>query len=180
MVAVNRGKDFENQVKDGFISVSDTSVIRLIDPQNGYAGVRNVCDFIVYHKPFQYLIECKSVHGNTMSIHSNNPTRCYGMITNNQWDGMLKHSYIDGVIAGVVVWFVDREVTYFLSIQLLDKLRSKGYKSIAWDAWTWFEDIDDEFWCLIPGKQRRVLFDYDMTKLFAKADRYYGGEDNAK
>ena len=177
-MAVNRGKQFEDQVKKSFEQVPHTSVFRLIDPQNGYAGVRNICDFIVYHRPFQYFIECKSVHGNTLSIHSNDPSKRYGMITNNQWEGLLKMSKIDGVVAGVIVWYVDQDLTMFYPIQLLSALRDKwGYKSVSYLLHKRVEIhagkktlVRDNKFYIIPGTKRRVLFDYDMAEFFKEVE----------
>ena len=57
---VNRGKDFEGQIHTGFDKVRGVSIDRLPDPMAGYAGIKNICDFIVYRYPLQYYIECKS------------------------------------------------------------------------------------------------------------------------
>lgn len=162
MSKINRGKQFEEQVRAGFEKVPDTSVDRLIDPQNGFAGVRNICDFIVYHKPTQYYVECKSCYGNTLSIHSNDPKRKYGNITNNQWEGLLEKSKIPGVKAGVIIWFIDHGDTYWLDIRLLQKMRDEGYKSIKFFP-EWADDSTYDLWGRIPGKKLRVLFDYDFT-----------------
>ena len=88
-MAVNRGKQFEDAIESAFKKCSDVSIDRFADPAAGYAGVRNICDFIVYSYPFQYYFECKGCYGNTLSIHSNDPKKRYGAITNNQWDGLL-------------------------------------------------------------------------------------------
>lgn len=47
--ATNRGKDFEGVIKEAFLSVKDTVMERLPDPTNGYLGVRNKSDFLMYH-----------------------------------------------------------------------------------------------------------------------------------
>ena len=66
----NRGKKFEDVVQKAFKEVPNTSVVRLHDQTTGYLGSSNHCDCIVYREPYEYHIECKSVHGNTLSIHS--------------------------------------------------------------------------------------------------------------
>ena len=145
---INRGKQFEEQIRNAFEHIDGVSIDRLLDPMAGYAGVRNICDFIVYKKPFEYYIECKSHHGNTL------PFTC---ITDNQWNGMLEKSKIEGVIAGVMVWFIDKDVTMFIEISELDRLKSTGAKSIRFDS---------DCGTIISGKKKRVLFDYDMTDFF--------------
>lgn len=154
-MTVNRGKDFEEVVRDGFKSVSNTSVIRLPDPMAGYAGVKNICDFIVYNYPYQYLIECKSVHGNTLPFSN---------ITDNQWKGMLEMSAHKGVVAGVMCWFNDHDKTVFIPIQCLEVYKQSGYKSINvkdLDSPPFVTDIIE-----VPGKKKRIMFDYDMAKFF--------------
>lgn len=152
MAKVNRGKQFEEQIKFGFEKAENASVIRLIDPQNGYAGVRNICDFIVYKKPTQYFIECKSCYGNTLPFSN---------ITDNQWQGLLRQSRIDGVIAGYIIWFIDHDVTIFVSAQDMNDLKTKfGHKSFNITKW----DYND--WYHFKGKKRKILFDYYMDDFF--------------
>ena len=160
-MAVNRGKDFEDCIREACEAIPDTSVTRLIDPQAGYAGVRNICDFIIYRYPTQIFLECKSCHGNTLSIHSNDPKKRYGAITNNQWEGLLEQSKVRGVVAGVVIWFIDHDKTVFIPIQRLEYYKQHGYKSVN------ITTMWDDDWFPIDGKKKRVYFEYDMEKFFA-------------
>ena len=173
---VNRGKDFEGQVQAGFEMIPGVSIDRLPDPMAGYAGVKNICDFIVYKYPLQYYIECKSCYGNTMSIHSNNPKKAYGNITNNQWEGLLEKSKIPGVRAGILVWFIDHDATFWIDIRLLEKYRNAGNKSIPYyPDWVDFTDETARQWTYIGGRKKRVLFDYDFVE-FLKEMEFYGCE----
>ena len=156
-MAVNRGKKFEEVIKEAFERVPDTSVVRLHDQTNGYLGGRNHCDFIVYHKPLEYHIECKSVHGNTLPFSN---------ITDNQWQGLLEKSKIKGVVAGVICWWVDKDVTAFFPIQMLKSLRDIGDKSISYKG-DWTEFYDTWNWHWIEGKKKRVFFDYDMSQFLS-------------
>lgn len=154
-MTVNRGKDFESKIKEGFEKVPNTSIIRLPDPMAGYAGVKNICDFIVYHNPLQFFIECKSVHGNTMPFTN---------ITDNQWKGLLEQSKIDGVVAGVICWFVDHDRTMFIPIQSLQHYKDMGLKSIN------VKNLDDVPYIYdiieVAGRKKRVFFEYDMFAFF--------------
>jgi hypothetical protein len=173
---VNRGKDFEGQVQAGFEQIPGVSIDRLPDPMAGYAGVKNICDFIVFKQPLQYYIECKSCYGNTLSIHSNDPKKKYGNITNNQWEGLLEKSKIPGVRAGILVWFIDWDETYWIDIRLLQKHRLAGHKSISYYCdWVDFMPETDKLWVRIVGKKRRVLFDYDFDD-FLKEIEFHGCE----
>ena len=169
---VNRGKDFEAQVQAGFERLYGVSVDRLPDPMAGYAGVRNICDFIVYKQPTQYYLECKSCYGNTMSIHSNNPKQPYGNITKNQWEGLLEKSKIPGVRAGIFVWFIDHDVTYWLDIRLLQAWRDAGHKSIPCHPEWALEPYAQRLWEHLPGTKRRVLFDYDCATFLKEMELY--------
>ena len=113
-MSVNRGKQFEEVVKESFLKLSDVSIDRLHDQTNGFLGSKNICDFIVYRKPYEYYIECKSVHGNTLPFTN---------ITDRQWNGLLEKSQINGVFAGILCWWVDKDVTRFIPIQMLTFLR---------------------------------------------------------
>ena len=149
MMAVNRGKDFEDIIRQSFLKVPETSVVRLHDQTNGYLGGKNHCDFIVYHKPLEYHLECKSVHGNTLPFSN---------ITDNQWQGLLEKSKIKGVVAGVICWFIDKDVTLFIPIRTLEMIRlNYNAKSFRYDGGG----------CVvINGKKKRVFFEYSMEDFF--------------
>lgn len=154
---VNRGKKFEDVVKQAFERVPYVSVDRLHDQTTGYLGSSNICDFIVYRKPYEFYFECKSVHGNTLSIHSitKDPKHPhdYGNITNKQWEGLSEKAMIDGVFAGVICWWIDHDVTMFLPIDELARLYLCHVKSVHYDF---------DGGISIHGTKKRVFFDYDM------------------
>lgn len=161
---VNRGKQFENVIKEAFEKVEGVSIDRIHDQTNGYAGSANISDFIMYKYPHEYYIECKSVHGNTLPFSN---------ITKNQWEGLLKKSKIEGVIAGVICWWVDRDVTLFIPIQLLQVEKNLGHKSIRYDYGSCISAREvrpngTRFFRTheLKGKKKRVFFDYDMTTFF--------------
>lgn len=154
-MSVNRGKDFENIIKKAFEKVDGVSIDRLHDQMTGYKVTSaNICDFIVYKKPYEYYIECKSVHGNTLPFSN---------ITNNQWNGLLEKSKIEGVIAGVICWWVDKDVTLFIPIGVLETFKLNGCKSIRYDACAISVSSD---YNIVPlsGQKKRVFFDYDMEQ----------------
>lgn len=168
-MATNRGKQFEDVVKAELEKVPNVSVVRLHDQTTGYMGSTNHCDFIAYKKPYEYHIECKTVHGNTLSIYSiPKPDKCgvlhgfYGNITDKQWEGLLEKSVIPGVIAGVMCWWVDKDVTLFIPIKLLKELRDAGAKSIRYDI-TYDGSVPI---VELKGQKKRVFFEYDMAKFF--------------
>lgn len=163
-MSVNRGKKFEEKVQECFEKLNDVSVVRLHDQTTGYLGSTNHCDFIVYHKPYEYHIECKSVHGNTLSIHSIPKKNkhgvyhgYYGNITDKQWEGLLEKSNITGVKAGILCWYIDHDVTVFIPIKTLEECRKNGWKSVNYAKACSILDV-----IIVPGQKKRIFFDYDM------------------
>lgn len=152
-MSVNRGKQFENVIRESFLKVPNVSIDRLHDQTTGFRGSQNICDFIVYKEPYEYYIECKSVHGASLPFSN---------ITDTQYKGLLEKSKIEGVFAGIICWWIDNDVTRFMPIQVLDYLREEGYKSIRFDAFPFRLDLFPII--EIKGKKKRVFFDYNMEE----------------
>lgn len=150
-MTVNRGKKFENIIRDSFLKVPNVSVDRLHDQTTGFRGSQNICDFIVYKEPYEYYIECKSVNGNTLPLRN---------ITDTQWNGLLEKSKIEGVFAGVICWWVDKDITRFIPIKTLQVMKEYEYKSYKFNI----DVYQGERSYVIRGKKKRVFFDYDMEK----------------
>lgn len=159
-MAYNYGKKFEDVVRGAFEKVPGVSIDRLHDQTTGWKGSTNICDFIVYREPYEYYFECKSVHGNTLPFSN---------ITETQWNGLLEKSKIEGVFAGIICWFVNKNDTRFFPIQYLQKYKQLGCKSVAA-----FDDSDDVVHPIeIKGKKKRVFFEYDMES-FLNEIQYNG------
>ena len=163
----NRGKDFEEEIRKCLETLPNVSFDRLPDPMAGYSGVRNICDFSMYHYPNMFFLECKSLYGNTLNYKAD--------ITVNQWDGMLEKSVLYGCIAGVCVWFIDYDITVFIKIQDLQEHRSGGAKSLNISDITG-ENAIPHF--IIDGVKKRVKFNYFGDKLLKNlhllADKQWG------
>ena len=145
-MAVNRGKQFEDVIREAFEKVPGVSIDRLHDQTTGWKGSSNICDFIVYREPYEYYFECKSVHGNTLPFRN---------ISATQWNGLLEKSFIEGVTAGIICWWIDKDRTLFIPIQTLQKLLNSGNVSYRYD-WDSYDVVE------IKGKKKRVFFEYDM------------------
>lgn len=152
---MGRGKKFEAAVREAFEKCPEVSVDRLPDPTGGYMGVRNICDFVFYRYPFLLFVECKVQQGNTLNFK--------GRITENQWDGLLEKSKIPGVIAGVMVWFVDHDITAFVPIQELTRLKETGQKSLH------IKHFDTCDHIILVGRKKRIFFDYDAQTFLRDA-----------
>ena len=155
-MGVNRGKQFEGQIRKSLEKYPNSiSSDRFPDPMAGYAGIRNICDFGVYSFPNQFYFECKSFCGNTLNFKSD--------ITKDQWEGLKEKSMVYGVHAGILAWFIDHDVTVYVNIKELVKLRDNGEKSLN------IKHITEERikYHTVPGVKKRVLFEYDMWALLS-------------
>lgn len=158
---IQRGKDFEELIKQQFLEIPNTTVNRLPDPTQGYLGVRNISDFIMYHYPYQYYIECKTVHSHRMPMAN---------VTYNQRTGMLEASRVKGVVAGILCWFIPEDVTMFIPIQVFERHRLAGDKSINLN-----QAIDKDF-IFLDGTKKRVFFDYDIEAFLKTCEKKKLGE----
>lgn len=147
---ISRGKDFEGVIRKAFEKIPNTSVYRIPDQQNYKIGSKNPCDLFVYHRPILYAIECKAT--NKQSLPFTN-------ITEFQWTELLKMSRVDGVVAGIMCWYVNCDTTLFIPIQFLEILKQNGAKSIRYDA-------DDGAIIKIVGTKKRVFWEYNMELFF--------------
>lgn len=164
-MAINQGKKFETVIRQAFEKVPNVSIDRLHDQTNGFKGSQNICDFIVYREPYEYYFECKSVHGASLPFSN---------ITETQWVGLLEKSKIEGVFAGVICWWVDKDITRFIPIQILQMLKEEGKKSLNcyWDSCI---DVYNTRYYIpeIKGKKKRVFFDYDMEEFLNGLGRVF-------
>lgn len=160
---IQRGKDFEEIIKKGFLEVADTTIERLPDPVGGYLGYRNPCDFIGYHYPYAYYIECKTVHSHRLPIMN---------VTFNQRVGMLEASKTRGVVAGIICWFIPEDKTYFIPIQVFEKYRLDGKKSLNLHK----TDTEADGWILLRGRKKRIFFEYNIEDFIDVCNRKKLGE----
>ena len=158
----NRGKQFEEIIKKAFQKVNSCYIQRLYDPGFGYSGVRNFADFFVFCSPYLLFIECKSVDGGTLN---------FSRITDNQLKGLEEVSKKEKIIAGVLIWFKDKDFTCFVPIEELVKAKKQGLKSIS------FAMIDNLYHIPLNGEKKRVLFDYN-AELFLEVIKDYAKEQN--
>lgn len=119
-MANNDGKKWEGIVRGLLEGNPDVSCERLLDPMMGYMGVRNVADFIAYKYPIQVYLECKTCKGNTLPFSN---------ITQNQWEGLLGKSKVNGVLGLIFVWFTEHDKVVLIDIEYLDYLKKCGKKS---------------------------------------------------
>lgn len=147
----NRGKGFEREVRDGFEKILDVSVDRLKDTQARFKDNDNVADFIIYSEPTQIYIECKTRRGNTLNFKND--------IRPNQWQGLYEKSLIKGVKAGILVWFIDHDITAWVDIATLQEMRANGEKSLH------YKDIEKYNLFKVSARKKQVYYEYDFYPL---------------
>ena len=160
-MAVNRGKQFEAIIRKGFEALPFVAIDRVHDATSGFMGIKNYCDFIVYRKPNIYYLECKAIHGNTLNFASH--------ITETQWSGLLERSKIEGVGAGLLVWFIDHDQTYYFDIRILHDLADRGYKSVNVTQIA----PQGHYKILLKGWKKRVFYEYDMIDFLHRLEAIY-------
>lgn len=157
-MGINRGKQFEEKLKEQLEQIENTLVIRLYDVTTGYKNQNNICDFIVFRNGTLNLFECKAIHGNTLNFKSH--------IKENQWNGLLENSKIPSVNAGIVVWFIDRDETYFIDIEYLEYLKTELNQK-SFNPKTDLQKIPTS---IITGKKKRVFFEYDLESFLEEIE----------
>lgn len=149
-MAINYGKKFEAVIRQAFEKLHNVSIDRIHDQTTKYKGSQNICDFIVYREPYEFYFECKSIHGNTFPLSN---------ITDTQYKGLLNKSQINGVFAGIIIWWIDKDTTKYIPIELIQALKREGVKSIRYDFTLFNKPLRD-----IPGKKLRTFFNYNMEE----------------
>lgn len=160
MARKNYGKPFEDKVRE---QLEDAGIycLRLFDPPRGYKGISNPCDVLIHRKGVTCFFECKTIKkGASIPIYSNDPEgeHIYGNVSNGQWGGLLK-AQSHGIVSGLLVWWVEKDMTKFIPIKTADSLRNSGMKSIRYD-------ITGGGITELKGKKKRVYFDYDFDGFF--------------
>lgn len=149
-MAVNRGKQWEEKVKEDLSKLIDVSLERVPDQLTGYKNTsQNPCDFYCYVYPHFYYIEAKSVTGNTFSVEF------------AQYERLLARSGRKGVRAGVVLWWVPHQKVAYVPVRTFQKLIKDGKKSVNIKMLG-----QDEYRIIeIPSVTKRVLPTCDFNVL---------------
>lgn len=151
-MGVNLGKRWEAKFKECWKkTVPDSFILRLTDPQAGYYGVRNVCDFICYKDPLLFLVENKSTYGNT-----------FPLANLRQYSSLIKYKDVPGVVPGVMLWFIDHSKVIWVPITTFEKLyadekKSFNVKMIGGDEYESFE---------IESTKKKVFLDSNYLPFY--------------
>ena len=114
---MNSGKRFENNFKKSI--PKDVYVYRFKDGSASWGGnekvrfqAKNICDFMLYKKPYLFLFELKSTKGK--SLPNTN-------IKKHQLEDLLIASKYKGTVCGLLIEFSDYNTVYFIEINEYDK-----------------------------------------------------------
>ena len=149
-MAQNRGKAFEQKLKEDFSKMSGAYIYRVPDQLGGLKGQTGICDFIGFCYPSIFFLEAKTILGNTFPI------------TNfTQFDKLMSIPDVRGVHRGVVIWFQDHSKVVYVPVLTIDKMKQDGKKSVN------IKKIDEEGYDYvnIPSTPRRVFLDSDYSVL---------------
>lgn len=146
---MNRGKSFEKQFeKDWRESHPDGVLLRLYDPQGGYASVCNPCDYIAYSKGYMYMLECKAHKGNTIP-----------WTVMSQIERMSCYGHTEGLKQAFVIWFEDWDKVVYVPLDTVLQMQADGKKSIN------VKDIGSYDITVLPSVKARVYMHTDYSSL---------------
>lgn len=144
------GKKAEKKIREWLDRPQDGySFDRIPDQQSGLYGSKNICDFICFKYPYMYYIESKATEQDRFDL---------SMITDYQYENLIKKSRIANVYGLVIVLFATQKRAFIVDIREIEKLKSKGTKSfnikkiLSWNFK--YSEI-----ATIPS--RKQLLDYD-------------------
>ena len=106
--------------------------------------------FILFTNRKLFLLECKSHKGNTF------PLSCL-----TQFGKLQQYKDIDGLNAGVILWFTDHNKVLYVPIQTIIYLADDGKKSVN------IKDIDSEKYVMydLPSEIKRTFLTTDYSRL---------------
>ena len=117
------GKKFEDRFKKDYQRCfPNTMIHRLPDQQSGYAGggSSNPCDFMCYPGDCILMVECKAHKGASIPFTAI-----------PQYERQLDYKGLYKTHPGVVVWFYEKDIVIWVSIEEMEKMVLDGEKSIG-------------------------------------------------
>lgn len=116
------GKKAEAKIQEWLDRPDDGySFDRIPDQMSGFYGSKNICDFTCYKYPQMYYIESKATAHDRFD---------FSMITDTQYEGLLKKSKIAHVKAGIILLYVSQKRAFWIPIKEIERLKSRGQQSL--------------------------------------------------
>lgn len=156
-MAVSRGKQWEERVKNDLLTLPDISLERVADQVTGFKNTsQNVCDFYMYQYPNFFYIECKSTNSNTFGVDF------------AQYERLLVRAGRKGVRAGIMLWWVQKQRVAYVPIKTIEKMKADGKRSVN----VKMLDSDEYRIIEIPAETKRVFpkCDYSILATLQEGD----------
>ena len=155
-MSVNRGKQWEQKLKEDFSKLPGAYIYRVPDNMSGYKGITGISDFIGYKYPKCFFIEAKTILGNTFPLSNF-----------TQFDQLMTIPDVKGIHRGVMIWFQDHNAVLYVPLLTIAKMKADGKKSVN------IKKIDEEGYeyVRIPSVQKRVFLDSDYSVLLELPDQ---------
>lgn len=149
-MAKNKGKEFEQRVKADIQKLDNVSLLRLYDTTNGFKGISQPCDFVLYKYPNQYFLECKTTIGNTWSLH----------YTQYEKQKEIFDKHIKGIRIGVIIWFEKHDAVIYLPFATIQKMLNDGKVSCN------IKDLNSDYKIIqLPSVKQRIYMSTDYSVL---------------
>lgn len=94
---------------------------RIKDQMTGFYESKNICDFTLFKSPYIYYIESKATWADRFD---------FSMISDFQYDNLLKKSKIHNVFGVIIVLFAEAQRAFIIDINEIARLKQSGKKSI--------------------------------------------------
>ena len=144
------GKQAEHKIKEWLDRPeANYSFDRLPDQLSGFYGSKNICDFTLYKYPYMYFIESKSTVNSRFD---------FSLITEYQYNSLLRKSKIFGIYSFVIILFASYKRAVILDIQTIEDIIKSGKKSINIDKITSWDFPYKEIQTI--SNNRKKLLDY--------------------
>ena len=123
---------------------------RIPDQLSGQHGSKNICDFTLFLSPYNYYIESKATENDRFD---------FSMITDYQYESLMKKSAIHNVFGCIVVLFATYQRAFILNIRDIDYMKTELHKASLnikkLDSWP-IPAVEIE---TVPNR-RKILLDY--------------------
>jgi hypothetical protein len=150
------GKRWEDKFKATYEKqFPDKLIYRLPDQQAGYAGEggSNPCDFFCYLGNCVLMVECKAHKGASISFNDI-----------PQYERQLKYKDKYKTFPGVLVWFYEKDIVIWVSIEEMEKMVNDGEKSIGLRMLK--DDYKKKYHIInVPATKLRIFMEADLNFL---------------
>ena len=150
VINLNDGKMFEKVCRE---QIQEVAYIYRINDFGNLVGIKNPCDHLAYKYPYFYMLENKAYSGASLPLKA---------ISDYQLQSMLDARKYKGILPYFLVWYIDKDVTRAIYVDVIAELRETNKKSIRYD-------YKDSRIINIEGTKKKKYFVYDWVKFFKEA-----------